>query len=190
MTDGELFRLLERSPDEGRRALFDRCCAYVYAIAAEKLRSCGSREDIEECVSDIFAEIFICCDKGINESSGFKPLIAAIAKRTEIDFFRRLSVRSGRDVPIEEAYDIPANGADITSAAERNELRRIIREQVEQLGEPDCTIISQQYFSGLTVREIAQKLSMTEAAVQKRSIRARKRLKRSLEKAGITDIPD
>ena len=58
MTDSELRELMRVSAEKGRRALFDEYCAYVYAIAAMKLKNCASREDIEECVSDVFAEIY------------------------------------------------------------------------------------------------------------------------------------
>ena len=59
MTDSQLRVKMKKSPAEGRRALFDEYCAYVYAIAAQKLRTCASREDIEECVSDVFADVLL-----------------------------------------------------------------------------------------------------------------------------------
>ena len=52
---------------------------------------------------------------------------------------------------------------------------------IKELGEPDTSIIMRQYFYEQSTHEIAKALSMTAAAVQKRSIRARKRLKIILE---------
>ena len=59
--------------------------------------------------------------------------------------------------------------------------RERLWEIVESLGEPDTSIIIYQYFYDLTVREISEKVSMTPAAVQKRSIRARERIKKILK---------
>ena len=40
---------MKRSPEECMKAIFDEYCNYVYIIAANKLKSCGSAEDVEEC---------------------------------------------------------------------------------------------------------------------------------------------
>ena len=56
---------------------------------------------------------------------------------------------------------------------------------VNSLGEPDSTIIVQQYFYERTAKEIANSIGMTAAAVQKRSVRAREKLKDMLMKMGI-----
>ena len=57
---------------------------------------------------------------------------------------------------------------------------------IKQLGEPDSTIIIQQYFYERTAKEIAESISMTAAAVQKRSSRARQRLKALFSEAGMS----
>jgi len=48
------------------------------------------------------------------------------------------------------------------------------------LGEPDKTIIIQQFFYDKSAEEISKLVSMTTAAVHKRSIRARQYLKKIL----------
>ena len=56
---------------------------------------------------------------------------------------------------------------------------------IKELGEPDSTIIIQQYYYNRTAKEIAESISMTSAAVQKRSSRAKQKLKLLLAYAGI-----
>ena len=62
MTGNEYCALHRQSADKAYNALFESYCDYVYAIVFNKLRSTASREDIEECVSDIFADIFFGYD--------------------------------------------------------------------------------------------------------------------------------
>ena len=50
------------------------------------------------------------------------------------------------------------------------------------MGEPDSSIIVYQYYYDCSVREIAERLSMTADAVQKRSLRARKKIGKLLGK--------
>ena len=57
--------------------------------------------------------------------------------------------------------------------------------KIKELGEPDSTIIIQQYYYNRTAKEIAESISMSSAAVQKRSSRAKQRLKLLLAEAGI-----
>ena len=188
MTDSELRELMRGSSEGGRRALFDEYCAYVYAIAAMKLKSCASREDIEECVSDVFAEVYRACGGDRGYDGDLRGIIGVIARRTATDYFRRLSARSGRTVPIDDGAGELRSSEDIAANAERSELSRLLMGCVASLGEPDATIITQQYYYGRTVREIAAALKMTSSAVQKRSVRARAKLKELLSEKGVEDI--
>jgi hypothetical protein len=60
---------------------------YVYAVIFNKLRSVGTQEDIEECFSDVFADIFIKFEYDEKYASRFsaKPsgvLCAVLPQRT------------------------------------------------------------------------------------------------------------
>ena len=185
MTDNEIISLIRSAPPQGRRALFDEYCNYVYAIAASKLRSCGSREDIEECVSDIFAELYRICEKEL--TAALKAVVCSVAKRRSIDSYRRLSRISGRTVSIDaEDFREPASDERVDERSERSDTRRVLLSKIEELGEPDSTIIIQQYFYNRTASEIAKAVSLTAANVQKRSSRARLKLRELLLEAGIS----
>ena len=98
MTDQEFKKLMEKSPEECMRILFDEYCNYVYVIAAAKLKSCGTTEDIEECVSDVFAEIFKKLDSLGNREGDLKGFIGVVARRKAIDMFRKLSGKADMTV--------------------------------------------------------------------------------------------
>ncbi len=188
MTDSELRAYMKDAPQLGRRALFDEYCNYVYAIVTNKLRSCGSREDIEECVSDAFADIYRTLDKGSSRDEDLKSYIGVIAKRRAIDAYRRLASSSGRSVSIddEDNFHEIASDTDIQKKAEISDRNSILINKVKELGEPDSTIIIQQYYYNRTASEIAKAISMTASAVQKRSVRARSKLKELLLEAGVS----
>ena len=187
MTDSELINLLRSNPDRGYEMIIDRYGNLVYAIVLNKLKNISSREDIEDCVSDIFVEIFRNTDK-IDEGKGsLKSFISTVAKRTAIDEFRRLSKLYSRSVSIDDENENSII-SDITpeQTNEAKTEKRIIWETIKNLGEPDSIILIQQFFYDKTAKEIGRLLSMTAAAVQKRSVRARERLKKELVTNGIT----
>ena len=186
MTDQEFKEHMKRSPEEGIKAIFDEYCNYVYIIAAAKLKNCGTAEDIEECVSDVFSEVFKKIDHLGDREGDLKGFVGVIARRKAIDMYRKLCANVHRTISAddEEITEI-SSGENIVESAEMSERNSIIFNKIKELGEPDTSIIIKQYYYNMTVAEIGKAISMTAAAVQKRSIRARQKLKKMLCEAGI-----
>ena len=188
MTDRELKAGMKKNPKKVRSAVFEEYCNYVYAIVINKIRNFASREDIEECVSDVFADFFRSADKLGNNSEDLKNYIGTIARRRAVDAFRNLRKNYGATVSLDDeeyACEIRSD-VNIEKATERSERDAILLEKVHELGEPDSTIIIQQYYYNRTSSEIGRIVSMTAAAVQKRSIRARKKLYSMLAEVGVS----
>ena len=186
MTDQEFRKHMERSPEECMRAVFEEYCNYVYVIAATKLKSCGTTEDIEECVSDVFTEVFKRINYIGERDGDLKGFIGVIAKRKAIDMYRKLSVKADRTISTDdEGFIEISSGENIIESTEMSERNSILLNKIKELGEPDTTIIIKQYYYNMTVAEIGKAISMTAAAVQKRSVRARQKLKTMLCEVGI-----
>ncbi|WP_318257116.1 sigma-70 family RNA polymerase sigma factor [Ruminococcus sp. XPD3002] len=168
------------------KAIFNDYCNYVYIIAATKLKSCGTAEDIEECVSDVFTEVFKKMNYLGDREGDLKGFIGVIAKRKAIDMYRKLSVKAYRTVSAEDEGIMEiSSGENIIESAEMSERNSILLNKIKELGEPDTSIIIKQYYYNMTVAEIGKAISMTAAAVQKRSVRARQKLKNMLCEVGI-----
>lgn len=177
----------EKKKAEYARKIFDEYCNYVYIIVLNKIKSCGTKEDVEECVSDVFAEIFRNTDKIIDFEGDLKCYIGTVAKRRAIDTYRRLSSHSGKVQPLDDGIiSETASAEDIEKSYETASRNALILDKIKSLGEPDTTIIIKQFYYNMKVAEIAKAISMTAASVQKRSLRAREKLKAMLVEADIT----
>lgn len=186
MTNNELRLLMADSVQKCHRAVFDKYCNYVYTIAFSILISCGSREDVEECVSDVFMKIYKLLDEDTDFTDNFKAFIGTVARNTAIDSFRKISLRISRTAYVDEnTINELRDDNDITENTERREQSDIILGKIKELGDPDSTIIIQQYYYNRTAKEIAKSISMSAAAVQKRSSRAKQKLRILLTEAGI-----
>ena len=187
MTDDEFVHMLETDPDSAYSMIIDQYGNLVYAIVLNKLKNISSREDIEDCVSDIFVELFQHYKEFRSKAGTLKAFISTIAKRKAIDEYRKLSKKYIRSVSIDDENedDFFTEDTPETNSAEMSE-KRLIWDTIRNLGEPDSIILIQQFFYNKTVRETAQFLSMTAASVQKRSKRAREKLKNTLAEAGVT----
>ena len=142
MTGKEYFTLYERSRDKAYDALFEEYCNYVYAIVYNRLRGTASREDMEECVSDIFADVFFGFAEGISADGDMKGYIGTVAKRRSINAYHRLAAQqrhlSDSD---EEKLGILKSDKDIEADSEVKDTTSILLSRINELGEPDSTII-------------------------------------------------
>ena len=73
LTHEEFREKLRKSAEEAHRELFEQYCNYVYTIVFNRLRSCAGREDVEECVCDVFSDVYFKKETGISllEKNGF-----------------------------------------------------------------------------------------------------------------------
>lgn len=178
MTHEELRNELSKSEENGFRILFDNYCNYVYAIVYNRLRNCADMEDIEECVSDVFSEIFRSYDtKGTftGELSGF---VGMVARRKTIDYFNRLKGFENVSVSVDDdEISSLKSDDDIEDIISRRETARIILDIILSLGQPDSTIIIQKYYYKKKSGEIAEMVGLSPEAVRVRKGRALKKLK-------------
>lgn len=185
MTDNELCKLLKNSPEAGQRAFYEKYFNYVYTIVFSRLKGAASREDIDECVGDVFAHCFFYFDKQSEISGSLKAFAATVARRKSIDTYRSVTRHISRSMSIDDAGEISSE-EDVTETAENTELRRIIYDKLGELGEPDSTIVIQKYYYGRTSREIAHIVELSAENVRVRCSRAVKKLKAMLAESGIT----
>lgn len=187
MTSRELAEMMQRSADECHKILVREYGRYVYAIVYNKLRSCGTEEDIEECVSDVFADLFMKCEFDMSSENDVKYLIATIAKRRATDSFRKLCARANHITDSDES-DMQELASDfsVDEHIDNSELRRVLLDKIEELGEPDSTIIIQKFYYNRNSSEIAKSVSMTANAVRVRCARAMDKLRTKLVEVGMT----
>lgn len=185
MTDSEWEQLLYSSPAKAYESLIEQYGNLIYAIVLNKIGNCGSKEDVEDCVSDIMVECFRNAEKFSTESGSLKSFVSTIAKRRAIDAFRQLSARNNIHSNIEDEgiFILPASD-NTEEETEKRIFKQKLWNIVKSLGEPDCSIIVYQYFYSCKVHEIAKILKMTSGSVKQRSLRARKKIGKILRNGG------
>ncbi len=179
MTEHELRKLIRESPAEGQRKLFDQYHSYVYAVVWRMLSSVASREDIEEIVSDIFAEVFLHLDS-VYEGS-LKGYLGTVTRHKAVDAFRKFSKQKPELSLDDDSLKEFSSGTDITRDYEQSEQAKALLQAILQLGEPDSLILIQKYYYDRNSSEIARTLHMNPVAVRMRMSRALKKLRNILE---------
>lgn len=176
MTDKELIKKLKKDKSSGLSAVIDLYSGLLYKIAAGVILPLGTKEDVEECVSDSFIAFYGEINKINLEKASIKTYLAVITKRKAIDHYRTLKKATAL-IPYDEAELSEAATQDFTVSTDK---KSALIKAVKNLGEPDTTIVTRKFYLGETAAEIAAELDMSEAAVQKRIERSKKKLKEEL----------
>lgn len=182
MRDSDLIQLMRAHPEEGFRQLMDQYMGLVYHVVQVRLSQVGTREDIEDCVSDTFAEFYRSLPRIDLRSGTVKAYLCAIARHRSADCYRFLA-DAAPQLPLENEAGRAA-WADAFSLEESlitDELRHAVAEEISALGHPDREIIVRKFLLGEPTKSIAAQLHMTASAVDTRTHRALKKLKGRLE---------
>lgn len=176
MTDSELRELIQVSPAQGHRALYETYARYVYAIIYRILRDVGSPEDVEDCLVETFSDVILHLDT--IEGGQYKSYIGQSARNRALNYYNVLRRQREHTVPAEETAE--PSVLHVQEELERKELRNQLLLRIRALGEPDATILIQKYYYGKKMSEIGRSVGLTANAAQVRCSRALKRLRKEL----------
>ena len=180
VSDTDIISAFRESADEGYRKLMDAYGNYVYTIVSDKVRGLGTEQDKEECIADIFIETVRECRNQDFKINSLKAMITVISKRRATDLFRKLGAFKRKTEDIDDYDEFLADSESLENASEKRSEKAALWNEVIKLGKPDSDILILQFFYCRTAGEIAGLLKMTTAAVNKRSQRAREKLKKIL----------
>ncbi len=163
-----------------RRALdraMERYTAYLSAVVRRTLGSAGTAQDVEELVSDAFLALWRHREDLRGES--VKPWLAAVARNRAVDWLR---TAKPAPLPLDEetVRSIPGPEAE----AERREFAAELFAAVEDLPEPDRTLVEGYYYEGRKLKDLAKALGLPSSTAKTRLFRARQKLKETLTKGG------
>ncbi len=181
MQDKELIELIKTNPNVGLDKLMKDYMGLICTIVREKLHSVCDEFEMESCASDVFVEFYNNIDKYTEDKGSIKSFICVIAKRRAIDIFRSKSKEFGNvSMDDDEAYVSVPDNVDIEASYISNEQKKELLEAINSLGEPDHEIIVRKFYLGESSKQISERLSMTVTAIDTRSSRALKKLKKIL----------
>ena len=145
--------------------LVRRYSRMVFSVAYDIL---GSEADAREVVQEVFLKAWA---KGhtFRGEAKVSTWLYTIARRTALDHLRRLKRR--REVPLEEAGDPPAPS---------DKRRLILEEAIRRLPPREREAVRLYYQAGLSGREAAEALGVSEGNFRVILYRARRRLRELL----------
>jgi RNA polymerase sigma-70 factor (ECF subfamily) len=180
LDEKELLSLLFQNPEKGLGKMIDKYMGFVYTIVYGKLSNICNKQDIEECVSDIFYEAYKTRNLIDLEKGSLKSYLAVLSKRTAIDAFRKLSKNTDSISLNEIEHDWIASDTDIEKDVLESETSELLIKEIKALGEPDSQIVIRKYYFGQSSKTISKALGIKENTINKKISRALIKLKKAL----------
>ncbi len=185
MKDAEIIELYVQRKEAAIAQTARKYGAYLNQVAYNILRS---REDTEEIVSDTYLAAWNAIPP--QHPRVFRHFLSRITRNLSFDRldYRMAGKRSGHmDTLLSELEDcIPDRSASLESRMETKAIGTAINGFLSQQSKNDCALFVCRYFYGMTVMEIGKRQGMSEGTVKYRLGLLRRKLRKHLEREGIT----
>ena len=167
-TDQGIIRRILRGHTALFGALVDRYGQVVYGVAYARI---GNAEDAEEVTQEAFVRLYQWLDRVVGRKT-VGPWLVEVARNVATDLLRRRQ----REMPLHSSVA----GHVMAPDHAREEMRRLVWEQLANLDEDHREVILLHYFQNTKLREIARLLNITPQTAAKRLQRARDELGRRM----------
>jgi RNA polymerase sigma-70 factor (ECF subfamily) len=176
--DAELASKAKRGDKAAFGMLVERYKERAYMTA---LGFVGSPDDAMDLSQDAFVKAYRAM-RTFKDGSDFYPWFYAILRNTCFNFLRRRKTRkeSSLDAAREYGYDVVDDSPGPASVVERDELRKLVGIEMDNLSPVHREILHLRHFEGLSYREMADILECPIGTVMSRLYAARQALKSRL----------
>lgn len=177
MDDQQLLHRLHSSEPGALSAAIETYTAYVSAVISHQLGRKGSREDIEELTANVFVSLWE--NRNTIRTGKLRGWLGTVARNEARSFLRkkRLLTVSPEDV-------ILISGDVAQKLLEKGEVRQLLRQALDSLGQPDKEVFLRFYYYEQPIPDIAREMGLNREAVKSKLRRGRTKLKDKLTEGG------
>ena len=183
MDEVELIDMIRSGKEEALNYIIETYSKLLWIIVGGILNNVGTSEDIEECVSDTYMNLWRKPKAYDPRKGSLKTFLAIIAKRRALDKYRRLT--KTQIVELDEA--IASTDEDLFDYITKRELYSELYEAIRLLGDPDKEILVRRYFFEEKPSVIANKTHIPVKEVKNRLYQSKLRLHKVLCESGVAD---
>ncbi|MGA2640734.1 MAG: sigma-70 family RNA polymerase sigma factor [Spirochaetia bacterium] len=180
-TDDELIERVLRGETRFFAALVERYQDPVYGMALRFVRSASDAEDLAQ-------EAFLRAYRGLEGFKGdarFSTWLYRITWNLCTDWLRRNRKPGHPSGALDDAAGVADERVDLEEGLLAAEERHTVRQALDRLAERYRSVLILMYYQKMSYEQIASVLEVPTKTVETRLYRARKLLRRSLQRAGV-----
>ena len=164
--ENKIIKLIKKKDHRGIDYIVDLYSDKISYIVNSILKGYSNKEDIEECISDVFISVYNDIHTYDNKKGKFETFVFIKAKYIALDYKRKI-IKKKEYEKIKEDRLLKIN--------------ENIANFINNLKEPDKTYFYLKYFINMESKEIAKKYNTTLSSVENRLYRCRLALKKIID---------
>jgi RNA polymerase sigma-70 factor, ECF subfamily len=165
LADEDLMSRVQEGDARAFEVIFDRHADVAFSLA---YRMCGRRTIAEDIVQDAFLSLWRSGARYDSSRGSVRSWVLGVVHNRAIDFFRRDTIRTGKDVSDEETVRRLASEESTESEVERREDASRVRAALQDLPVEQRQVIELGYFGGFSHSEISEMLGLPAGTVKGR----------------------
>jgi len=148
----------------------------VYCLAYNILSKSHSKEDIEECVADVFLDAWIKIADFNEEKANFRTWLLILTKYRALTYKRKKRLSNVVNIEDFEPEDDVNLEKQVLLRQDQEEVIKIIN----SFPETDREIFIRRFFLGEKINDLAEVFNLSRTAIDNRLLRGRKAIKEVL----------
>ncbi|MEK4486086.1 sigma-70 family RNA polymerase sigma factor [Psychrobacillus sp. FSL H8-0484] len=180
VSNKNFIKRLKKQKEDALEYIIVEYMPFVKAISLKVLQPLGKRDSVDDCINDVFLEVWKNSHQFNGDEVDFKKWIGIITKYKAIDYYRIYEKQVSREEHFDEFNQISTHSSIQKSILEREQKNEILFE-LSKLDELDRDIFIMKYFLEMNNSEIATSLHLTKSAVDNRLYRGKKKLAKNIK---------
>ena len=160
-----------------RPTIFRRPRRLLWSIVGAVLSQVGTTEDMEECVADVFIDLWEHPQKYDESRGSLKAWLSVIARNKAIDRYRQKT--KIQTIPLEETVLAQEMGVE-----PEMENREGLQEALAELTEEEREILLRRYVYQQKPKEMAVALGLSVKQIENRLYRIKAKMRKQMEQEG------
>lgn len=165
LADEDLMGRVQEGDARAFEVIYDRHVDVAFSLA---YRMCGRRAAAEDVVQDAFLSLWRSGARYDRTRGSVRSWVLGVVHNRAIDFFRRESVRAGKDVSDDEAMQRLASGDSTEREVQRRDDASQVRAALSELPPDQRQVIQLAYYGGFSHTEISSMLDLPAGTVKGR----------------------
>ena len=181
MKDNDLIQEILEGKQDAFSYMIDTYSKLLWVVVGGILANVGTTQDIEECISDVYVQIWKNPGAFNQQKGSLKTYLAVIAKGKALDTYRKLT----KSKVIELDETIQSTDDSLLDYIADKEMVQELYTAIQSLTEPNREIVIRRYFFGERPANIAKTISLPVKEIENRLYQSKLRLRKKLEGNGV-----
>lgn len=177
MQEKNIVDAIKAGDEQAMQKIICRYSRLLWSIVGAVLSQVGTVEDMEECVADVFIDLWEYPQKYDESRGSLKAWLSVIARNKAIDRYRQKT--KIQTIPLEETMLMEKMG--IETEKEKNEG---LRAALAGLTEEEREILLRRYVYQQKPKEMAVALALSVKQVENRLYRIKAKMRKQMEQEG------